>query len=1051
MPLSTIRTIKIKSTASFLVTAFFGLGALAQQFQNGPAAAIPGGDYSVAEIGPHSRLWVNASGQSITEIATGMNYWDGRTWSPSEPEFQVAADGSGFAIDKVQDPTHLAANLNSYGAVTVTTPDGVTLRSTPLAIGLYDTASGQSVIVATLTNSIGVLADPQDVVYDRAFVGGGFAATVVYSRPDAGTFEQDVVFVGFDPDFDPTKWGFAAASTNTLEVQIFTEFYNPPEPTAIMRPLYVEQDAGKRVSMASPDFVDYTLDFGDYVFGPGRAYAIATNDTFASGVTVAKEFVTSQGRSFLVESTPYRALEGGLRSLPPVQRETSMLKRPEKASRRRLAAASVPPILDLSKTPIGHLAFAKSASPAVGKPHGVLIDYIVTVSSTSVPTVYSSDTTYYVSGTVVNSSAVTMESAVFKYPTNNAGIIEISGSLALATTNYRPAIFTAADDNTAGTPFSTAVWSNYTGNPSGKYYGNVALWLNTTANLTLNNLRFCYARMALEISADAASQTVALAHSQLVDCINGVYVNGGNGSGSGGSDSITLQANNCLMAHVSYPIQAVTISIGGSATACTIDSSTYIFQFDSSTTGSFAAVNSLFSSNSSQGVLNLVSLSGNHNGFFHSTAFGTSQTSASLYPYENAWAGNYYVPPSSQFYVSGSSVGGTLLAQLQAKTTQAPLILTNFFTTSTNLQPAISRDTNGLLLGFHYDPIDYFAACAVSNAVLGLTNGVAMAYYDNLGILLEDGASLLSQGTPIQRNYLVYYGQVQEEPTNVWGISNGITQALPIVALPFGSSSNPIVSLRLTTIAAPTGQTNLLNTRDSSGTLNSNQVLSALTMRDCEVYGAGASWLMNESNNAPAVSLINNVFYRVPFAVNSQAQVQSFNNLFYGTTNVSTNLTAISIHHRTGGSPNTNENDIFDGVSVSLDGVVGYNGYIHGATNTSYTNNNDIWTNISWAGGPLGSFYQTTNGPFLRNGSVVAGVLGLYHYTVLTNNVIEGTNLVSRGYAYVALGTNGLPLVTNPFGVPDYEADSNGDGVTELGELPFGITIDDPINGSVYY
>src|ERR1700728_2858317 len=94
--------------------------------------------------------------------------------------------------------------------------------------------------------------------------------------------------------------------------------------------------------MASPDFIDYTLDFGDYVFGPGHAYTTSTNAGFGGGVTVAKDFVTSSGRTFLVESIPYRRMAGYLRSLPPAIVRTSSLKRAPHASRRMVAATSIP-------------------------------------------------------------------------------------------------------------------------------------------------------------------------------------------------------------------------------------------------------------------------------------------------------------------------------------------------------------------------------------------------------------------------------------------------------------------------------------------------------------------------------------------------------------------------------------------------------------------------------------------------------------------------------------------------------------------------------------
>ena len=158
-----------------------------------------------------------------------------------------------------------------------------------------------------------------------------------------------------------------------------------------------------------------------------------------------------------------------------------------------VAAASLPLLKENKPAPLEKLNQSLSVAAAVVKPHGVTVDYVVTVSSTVKPTIYTADTTYFVSGSVVESSAVTMESAVFKFP-SNSGEITLEGTLTMATTNYRPAMFTAADDNTAGTTLSTSIWSGYTGIPTNGYYGSIggALYLYTSANVAFNNVRFCY-------------------------------------------------------------------------------------------------------------------------------------------------------------------------------------------------------------------------------------------------------------------------------------------------------------------------------------------------------------------------------------------------------------------------------------------------------------------------------------------------------------------------------------------------------------------------------
>jgi hypothetical protein len=71
----------------------------------------------------------------------------------------------------------------------------------------------------------------------------------------------------------------------------------------------------------------------------------------------------------------------------------------------------------------------------------------------------------------------------------------------------------------------------------------------------------------------------------------------------------------------------------------------------------------------------------------------------------------------------------------------------------------------------------------------------------------------------------------------------------------------------------------------------------------------------------------------------------------------------------------------------------------------------------------------------IHAGSTSATNLGLYHYTVTTNNVVEGTNTVSIGFHYIAVGTNGLPLDSNGDGVADYLKDANGNGGVNSGEV----------------
>ena len=158
-----------------------------------PGAAQPasagGAAMSVVSLDADSRTWQGPPGQQVIEIATGMNYFDksSQQWLRSDPSFVPSPDGSSFVAAKLPNQVTLSADLNTVAAVTDVTPDGLTLQSTPVAIGLYDAASGKSMIIASLTNSQGVLVDARHVLYPGAMVGGLLQADVVTSGvPDCG-------------------------------------------------------------------------------------------------------------------------------------------------------------------------------------------------------------------------------------------------------------------------------------------------------------------------------------------------------------------------------------------------------------------------------------------------------------------------------------------------------------------------------------------------------------------------------------------------------------------------------------------------------------------------------------------------------------------------------------------------------------------------------------------------------------------------------------------------------------------------------------------------
>lgn len=126
----------------------------------------------------------------------------------------------------------------------------------------------------------------------------------------------------------------------------------------------------------------------------------------------------------------------------------------------------------------------------------------------------------------------------------------------------------------------------------------------------------------------------------------------------------------------------------------------------------------------------------------------------------------------------------------------------------------------------------------------------------------------------------------------------------------------------------------------------------------------------------------------------------------------------------------------------------GYNAYINCTNRLQPTNAFDIVTNtLAYQTGPLGNFYQPSNSPLINTGSITADLVGLYHYTVMTNmlgdwEIKETNSVVDIGYHYVAVDNNGNPIDTDSDGIPDYLEDANGNGLVDSAETDWQSSAD---------
>ena len=987
---------KISFVAVLLVPALTGGAQTVQmpagsQTQGVPVSVV----YVSGEAGQNQRKWLavtttkGADGETITttnlaytEIGNGLNYLDSVTgsWKPSVealypyPGGCIASNG----------PIQLVLKTNPK------TPDAVDIqigsqrwRSRVIGLSYQDLATGSNVLIAEPIDCTGVIDQPGRAIYENAF--SDFKASLIYDYHKGGV-EQWVVLEERPPL--PEFFGLNTAST---VLQVLTEFIAAPQP-AITQTTTSSSTGGS--------LADQFIDFGGVTIGPGKAFAIGSNPI--TGTPVGKEFATIDGRTILCESVPVSAIASNLDQLPmPVQ--TAAKSKPGSvlhmvSGKRLLPDPMVASVRDTNRpfaaTSSSGQARMLAAEGSFPK-RGFCLDYAIVLTQTNFT--FRNDQTWLVSSPVTLSGTTVLEGgAVIKLTNNIPTLITLNGPLICAGNQYLPTIFTSINDNSVGAtlPFST-------GSPNSSGAGTY-LYANAVQTNDYKYLRIAYANWGL---VGVTANTLNVWHSQFLNCGVGILPNGG------------LTLRNVLMVSNQYCFGASGPVSGENVTfdQCGTGSSYFFYGSAASFTNSILTP---------PDTVNSVTL--NH--------CATKSSGSGIF--QRSGAGNYYLVNSSTNRNTGTTnINPILLASLTNRTTYPPVLLTNVtYTTNATLNRTAQRDTGLPDLGYLYDPLDYIVGTLTitNRSVLTVGAGAAIAACNVNGIMLADPSSIISIGTPLAPNWIVWYQNVQEQPILLNGSAGGT------LINPFHyANAAPSGTFQFTKFASPGGGNDNLLYHGSEPASYTN-----LLVQECEFWG-GSNTLGGGSNGWRAV-LNNNLFYRTPLSFSppgnsTNTSLALSNNLFYG-------ISAAQINYsQPPGAVWNAFNNSFDTclIAAAASSSNGYNAYINCTNRINPATGTDIVSSNAFVyqTGPLGSFYQPTNGILLSKGSTGANLCGLYHYTVLTNEAIEGTNTVTIGYHYVAVNGSGNPIDTDSDGIPDYLADANGNGLIDSGETPWEIVI----------
>ena len=995
----------IKSWLSPCVLVIFGTVAApcpAQQVTTAP----PPTPYSVISRTSSERVWQRTvyqptqGGQAIpqtqqfTELSDGVCYLKNGQWCDSQPEIVILPDGSAIATNspcQVLFPPDLGD-----GMLNLISPDGMQIQLVPAAL-CYDDGSN-TVMLATVTNSMGSLLDSQKLLYSNAFLG--IDADVLYTYGQGGRFEQDVILHQCPPD--PASLGL---NPQTTCLKMLTASVTPSQPA--VNPMPVQTAAGEAT--------DENLAFGSVKMIPGKAFLLGTNQ---ASVRVSKQWIQLNGQDFLVESLPVAAVADGLSALP-----ASAARQSKHGKLRNLLMALHPQrrAMDKSKRKI---SISRIASPA----SGLLMDF-VTINGGLTNYVFRSDSSYYVSGsgvTLFGTNNIFEGGTVIKFASSGPWTFYSTGpSIEIASSSqvkwpvdqYRPVIFTSKDDNTVGTEITGS-----TGSPSG-YYGDPMLDIVSGGDQTISNFRMAYAEQAAIIDNSA----VNFDDGQFVNCLNAVT--GGYTSTYLGNDLFAnVLTNFDDFSEVTLDAQNVTFSDSD----CLWGQSAGAYFTFGLTNCILANVTNLDGFSSS--ATNIV---GAYNGSYASPTVGVDYSSTNANPFQSVGGAGYYLADGSSFRAAGTTnVNPGLLIDLAQKTTYPPVVydVTDISYLGT-LGPDAPRDANASVgslpdLGYHYPPLDYvFGGCDL-NSNLNFTAGTAVGWFLDFGVSsslfhqpyslsLDDGAGLSFNGNASQPCIFTRYAMVQEGKDTNW-LSAGYMGAIMFN----GANSSPVPQLSATF-------TKWTEDSDWNNFFRDAWAYGSAAFLNCEFYNGTLSGF-----DLSPLTFTNCLFFRDTVAFWGDRIEETLTN-----ENCTYYNGFLVVHRYTSSTPAIwqIQNSSFDGTAFSwnddYNGNTNYtflNFNAYNTSNLSWTNispsgtnevvgpNDQMVTNFDWQSGLLGNFYLPPDSPIVDKGSTTANLLGLYWFTTQTNQTIESNNIVDIGYHYPATDANGNPIDTYVPGTPNY-------------------------------
>ena len=284
----------------------------------------------------------------------------------TRPAQEIRAVKGGAVADFGRMHARFTTDAADAAPLTISTPDNRTLACRASLLALYNAASGESILLGRVTNSVGWILPPCQVIYSNAF--DSVRAHIRYTyNPANHSVSQDILLEESPVLPDSFK-------PEDTRLEVWTAWYGDEPPAKEAQVLLLRP---KTTSTPAAYAADEGADWSAARMVPGSAFSLETPE---AKVPVAKSWVEAEGVRYLIEAVDYVAIKPHLDALESksTPRSAARLSPSRQALIKSLAAI---PSTRTDSQPMRVARHEPPVSPSLAQPQRIREQSALSVAS----------------------------------------------------------------------------------------------------------------------------------------------------------------------------------------------------------------------------------------------------------------------------------------------------------------------------------------------------------------------------------------------------------------------------------------------------------------------------------------------------------------------------------------------------------------------------------------------------------------------------------------------------------------------------------------------